>query len=106
MGGRAHKVEVLSALVDRKEKSEGCQRPVIALSAWVATTTLGSGPVRSPWRSVSTCRQKMDDPGIRIIYYALLPDYCHSSLRGGSRHSVRTSHSSRRWCALGIAVLT
>lgn len=105
MGGRAHKVEVLSALVDRKEKSEGCQRPVIALSAWVATTTLGSGPVRSPWRSVSTCKQKMCHPDLRIIMMHL-PDYCHSSLRGGSRHSVRTSHSSRRWCALGIAVLT
>ena len=59
MGGKAHRVEVLSALVDRKEKSEGCQRPVIALSAWVATTTLGRGPVRSPWRSVSTFKQEI-----------------------------------------------
>ena len=28
---------VLSALVERKEKSVGCHRPVIALSSWVAT---------------------------------------------------------------------
>ena len=32
MGGRAQSVEVLSALVDRNEKSEGCHLPVIALS--------------------------------------------------------------------------
>ena len=48
---------------------------------------------------------KMLHPGLETSAH-LLPDYCHSWLREGSRHSVRTSHSSRRWCALGIAVLT
>ena len=47
-------MEVLSALEDRKEKSVGCHLPVIALSVWEATTTLGRGPVRSPCKSVRT----------------------------------------------------
>lgn len=54
MGGNAHRVAVLSADVDKNEKSVGCQRPEIALSECCATTTEGSGIVRSPCRSVST----------------------------------------------------
>ena len=54
MGGSAQSVEVLSALVERNEKSVGCHLPVMALSWCVATTTLGRAPVRSPCRSVST----------------------------------------------------
>jgi len=51
MGGNAHRVAVLSADVDRKENSEGCQRPEITLSECWATTTLGSGNVKSPKQS-------------------------------------------------------
>lgn len=48
MGGKAHKVAVLSADVDKNENSVGCQRPDITLSWCWATTTLGNGNVRSP----------------------------------------------------------
>lgn len=54
MGGKAHKVAVLSADVDKKEKSVGCHRPEMTLSLCWATTTDGNGIVRSPCRSVST----------------------------------------------------
>lgn len=48
MGGKAHRVAVLSAEVDKKENSVGCQRPDITLSWCCATTTLGRGRVKSP----------------------------------------------------------
>lgn len=54
MGGKAHKVAVLSADVEMNEKSFGCQRPEMTLSLCCATTTDGSGIVRSPCRSVNT----------------------------------------------------
>ena len=47
-GGRAHSVQVLSAPVERKLNSFGCQRPVMTLSWCSATITEGSGIVRSP----------------------------------------------------------
>lgn len=53
-GGKAHNVDVLSAEVERKEKSVGCQRAEIALSLCCATNTDGRGRVRSPCKSVRT----------------------------------------------------
>lgn len=53
-GGNAHKVDVLSADVERKEKSVGCQRADIALSLCCATNTDGRGRVKSPCKSVRT----------------------------------------------------
>lgn len=54
IGGRAHRVAVLSADVERNEKSVGCQRPEITLSVCCATTTDGNGIVKSPCKSVKT----------------------------------------------------
>lgn len=54
IGGNAHKVAVLSAEVDKNEKSVGCQRPDMTLSACCATTTDGNGIVKSPCKSVKT----------------------------------------------------
>lgn len=54
MGGNAHSVAVLSAEVDKNEKSVGCHRPDMTLSVCCATTTEGNGIVKSPCRSVST----------------------------------------------------
>lgn len=48
MGGSAQSVAVLSADVDMKEKSVGCQRPDMTLSVCCATTTEGNGNVKSP----------------------------------------------------------
>lgn len=45
---------VLSADVDKNEKSVGCQRPDITLSVCCATTTDGNGIVKSPCKSVNT----------------------------------------------------
>lgn len=47
-GGNAHNFEVLSADVDKNEKSVGCQRPEMTLSECWATTTDGNGIVKSP----------------------------------------------------------
>lgn len=54
MGGNAQRVAVLSADVDKNEKSVGCQRPDITLSVCWATTTDGNGIVKSPCKSVNT----------------------------------------------------
>lgn len=54
MGGNAHKHAVLSADVDKNENSTGCQRPDMTLSVCCATTTDGSGIVKSPCKSVNT----------------------------------------------------
>lgn len=56
-GGRAQSVAVLSADVDKNEKSFGCHLPEITLSWWAATTTLGNGAVKSPENNNVTYRK-------------------------------------------------
>lgn len=53
IAGSAHNVAVLSALVDKKQSWDGCQRHCITLSLCSPTTTLGSGRVRSAEKKIS-----------------------------------------------------
>lgn len=56
MSGRAQRVAVLSALVDKKLKSVGCQRPEMTRSPCEATTTEFRVWDKSPCKSVRASR--------------------------------------------------
>lgn len=53
-GGMVQRTAVLSAEVDKNEKSSGCHLADITLSGWRATGTLGSAHVRSPVGNITT----------------------------------------------------